>query len=134
MWKLISLWQGVVRLFLHRDCSNPVIPWWMNKIKRDNKMSVVYKVENLEDARDFLSSAQGEYILTNSESSVKYYGMLVVDHMLKTLQKEFPKKVIDVIVDIDDDHAALFTTIKLNYKNIVYTGNSEEAKALLKKS
>ncbi|MCC8377717.1 MAG: hypothetical protein LN567_04980 [Rickettsia endosymbiont of Graphium doson] len=94
-------------------------------------MSVVYKVENLEDARDFLSSAQGEYILTNSESSVKYYGMLVVDHMLETLQKEFPKKVIDVIVDIDDDHAALFTAIKLNYKNIVYTGNSDEAKKQL---
>ncbi|WP_342226175.1 hypothetical protein [Rickettsia endosymbiont of Urophora cardui] len=97
-------------------------------------MSVVYKVENVEDARDFLSSAQGDYILTNSESSVKYYGMLVVDHMLETLQKEFPKKVIDVIVNVDDDHAALFTAMKLNYKNIVYTGNSEEAKALLKKS
>ena len=97
-------------------------------------MSKVYTVENLEDARDFLSSAKGKYILTNPESSVKYYGMLVVDHMLKTLQKEFPEKVIDIIADVDDDHAALFTAMKLQYKNIVYTGNSEEAKALLKKS
>lgn len=94
-------------------------------------MSVVYKVENLEDARDFLSSAQGEYILTNPKSSVKYYGMLVVDHMLKTLQKEFSEKVIDLIADIDDDHAALFTAMKLKYKNIVYTGNSDEAKKQL---
>ncbi|HJD67317.1 MAG TPA: hypothetical protein LFV66_02475 [Rickettsia endosymbiont of Bembidion lapponicum] len=94
-------------------------------------MSVVYKVENLEDARDFLSSTQGEYVLTNSKSSVKYYGMLVVDHMLKTLQKEFPKKVIDVVVNVDDDNAALFSAMKLNYKNIVYTGNSEEAKKQL---
>ncbi|HJD62431.1 MAG TPA: hypothetical protein LFW14_02440 [Rickettsia endosymbiont of Degeeriella rufa] len=94
-------------------------------------MSVVYKVKNLEDARDLLSSAQGEYILTNSESSVKYYGMLVVDHMFEALQQEFPKKVIDVIVNVGDDHAALFTAIKLNYKNIVYTGHSEEAKKQL---
>lgn len=94
-------------------------------------MSVVYKVENLGVARNFLSSATGDYILTNSKSSVKYYGMLVVDHMLKTLQKEFPEKVIDLIADIDDDHAALFTAMKLKYKNIVYTGGSEEAKKLL---
>ncbi|WP_341791633.1 hypothetical protein [Rickettsia endosymbiont of Gonocerus acuteangulatus] len=97
-------------------------------------MNITYEVTNLEDARDFLSSTQGEYVLTNLKNSVKYYGMLVVDHMLKTLQKEFPKKVIDVVVNVDDDNAALFTAIKLNYKNIVYTGNSDEAKSLLKKS
>ncbi|XVN40377.1 MAG: hypothetical protein RCO49_06015 [Rickettsia endosymbiont of Argas persicus] len=94
-------------------------------------MSTVYKVENLEDARNFLSSAKGNYILTNPKSSVKYYGMLVVNHILKILQKEFPEKVVDVIVDVDDDHAALFTSVKLRYKNIVYTGDSEEARKQL---
>jgi|GEM_PF-935105 len=92
---------------------------------------MVYEVGNLEDARSFLSSEKEKYILTNLKSSVKYYGMLVVDHMFKTLQKEFPEKIIDIIVDVDDDHAALFTAIKLGYKNIVYKGDSEEARRQL---
>lgn len=96
-------------------------------------MNIVYEVENLEEARNFLSSAKGDYVLTNPKGSIRYYGMLVVDHMLKTLQREFPAKVVDLIVDVDDDHTALFTAIKLGFKNITYTGTSNEAKALLKK-
>ncbi len=94
-------------------------------------MNITYEVKNLENARNFLSSAKGDYILTNYKSSVKYYGMLVVDHILKTLHKEFPEKVIDLIANVDDDHAALFTAVKLGYKNVVYTGDSDEAQKLL---
>ena len=90
-----------------------------------------YTVVSLEEARDFLSSVEEKLILTNHTSSAKYYGMLVIDYMFKTLSKEFPEKVLDPTVDIGDDHAALFTAIKLGYKNIVYTGNSEEARGLL---
>jgi len=90
-----------------------------------------YTVVSLEEARDFLSGAEEKLILTNHTSSVKYYGMLVIDYMFKTLSREFPEKVLDFTVNVGDDHAALFTAIKLGYKNIVYTGNSNEAKALL---
>ncbi|WP_341787854.1 hypothetical protein [Rickettsia endosymbiont of Cantharis rufa] len=90
-----------------------------------------YTVVNLEEARDFLSNVEEKPILTNHASSVKYYGMLVIDYMFKTLSKEFPEKVLDLTVDIGDDHVALFTAIKLGYKNIVYTGNSGEARRLL---
>ena len=101
-------------------------------MKKKHKNTLVYEIENLEEARNFLSSTEGKFILTTPIGSVKYYGMLVIDFMLKTLIKEFYEKVIGVIVNVDDDHAALFTAIKLNYKNIIYTGNSPEAKALLK--
>ncbi|WP_218460687.1 hypothetical protein [Rickettsia sp. TH2014] len=85
----------------------------------------------MEEARNFLSSEKGKFALSTPNGSVKYYGMLVIDHMLKTLSKEFPEKVVDLIVDVGDDHPALFTAIKLGYKNIIYTGSSEEAKRVL---
>jgi len=90
-----------------------------------------YTVVSLEEARDFLSSVEEKLILTNHTSSVKYYGMLVIDYMFKTLSREFPEKVLDLTVDVEDDHVALFTAIKLGYKNIVYAGDSEEARRLL---
>ncbi|AFB20993.1 hypothetical protein [Rickettsia canadensis] len=96
-------------------------------------MIIVYEIRNLEEARDFLSSVEQKLILTNHVSSVKYYGMLAIDYMFKTLSKEFPEKVLDLTVDVRDDHAALFTAIKLGYKNIIYTGNSNEARALLRR-
>ncbi|MCZ6901251.1 MAG: hypothetical protein O7C59_06080 [Rickettsia endosymbiont of Ixodes persulcatus] len=95
-------------------------------------MSIVYEIRNLEEARDFLSSVEEKQILTNNASSVKYYGMLAIDYMFKTLSREFPEKVLDLTVDVGDDHAALFTAIKLGYKNIIYTGNSNEVRALLR--
>ncbi|HJD55890.1 MAG TPA: hypothetical protein LFW21_04560 [Rickettsia endosymbiont of Pyrocoelia pectoralis] len=95
-------------------------------------MSIVYEIENLEEARAFLSFTEDKVVLTTMPGSVKYYGMLVVDYVLKDLSKAFSNKIEDVIIDIGDDHAALFTAIKLGYKNIVYTGDSEEAKGLLR--
>ena len=94
-------------------------------------MSIVYEIKNLQEARNFLSSVEEQLILTNHASSVKYYGMLAIDYMFKTLSKEFPNKVLDLIVNVREDHAALFTAIKLGYKNIIYTGNSKEAIGLL---
>ncbi|AAU04004.1 hypothetical protein [Rickettsia typhi] len=94
-------------------------------------MSIVYKIKNLEEARNFLYSIEEPLILTNYDSSVKYYGMLVIDYMFKTLRREFPKKVLSLTVNVGKDHAALFTAIKLGYKNIVYIGASEEAQRLL---
>ncbi|WP_347938870.1 hypothetical protein [Rickettsia oklahomensis] len=94
-------------------------------------MSIVYEISTLEEARDFLSSVEEKLILTHNASSVKYYGMLIIDYMFKTLSSEFPEKVLDLTVDVGDDHAALFTAIKLGYKNIIYTGNSNAVRTLL---
>ncbi|ABV75082.1 hypothetical protein A1C_04045 [Rickettsia akari str. Hartford] len=90
-----------------------------------------YVVVNLEEARNFLSSIEAQLILTNNAYSVKYYGMLAINYIFKTLSKEFPKKVLEITVNVGEDHAALFTAIKLGYKNILYTGDSKEARGLL---
>ncbi|WP_040255863.1 hypothetical protein [Rickettsia hoogstraalii] len=90
-----------------------------------------YVVVNLEEARNFLPSIEEQLILTNHASSVKYYGMLVIDYMFKTLSKEFPEKILDFTVNVGEDHTALFTAIKLGYKNILYTGDSKEARGML---
>lgn len=100
-------------------------------MKKKYKNTLVYEVRNLEEARNFLSSEKGKFVLTTSSGSVKYYGILVIDQMLKALSIEFPEKVVDIIADVGDDHPALFTAIKLGYNNIVYTGDSKEAKRVL---
>ncbi|WP_341792689.1 MULTISPECIES: hypothetical protein [unclassified Rickettsia] len=93
----------------------------------NTQQPVVYEIENLEDARNFLLSCDAPIILTNKAGSTKYYGMLVVDYMFKQLTKEFLEKIVKIIVNVEDNHPALFTAIKLNYKDITYTGNSAEA-------
>ena len=100
-------------------------------MKKKYKNTLVYEVRNLEEARNFLSSEKGKFVLTTSSGSVKYYGILVIDQMLKALSIEFPEKVVDIIADVGDDHPALFTAIKLGYNNIVSTGDSKEAKRVL---
>ncbi len=92
--------------------------------------SIIYTIENLSDARKFLSEFHGPVILTNKGGSTRYYGMLVLDYIFKKLTKEFPQ-IIKIIVNIENNHAALSTAIKLNYQNIIYTGKLPEAKRWL---
>ncbi|HJD57207.1 MULTISPECIES: hypothetical protein [unclassified Candidatus Tisiphia] len=89
-----------------------------------------YTIGNLSDAREFLSEFHDPVILTNKSGSTRYYGMLVLDYIFKTLNKEFPQ-IVKIIVNVENDHPALFTAIKLNYQNITYTGESSEAKKLV---
>ncbi|WP_425362693.1 hypothetical protein [Candidatus Tisiphia endosymbiont of Hybos culiciformis] len=89
-----------------------------------------YTIENLSDAREFLSKFHDPVILTNKSGSTRYYGMLVLDYIFKTLTKEF-SQIVKIIVNVENDHAALFTAIKLNYQNIIYTGESAEARKLV---
>lgn len=89
-----------------------------------------YTIGNLSDAREFLSEFHDPVILTNKSGSTRYYGMLVLDYIFKTLSKEFPQ-IVKIIVNVENDHPALFTAIKLNYQNITYTGESSEAKKLV---
>ncbi len=88
---------------------------------------MTYTIENLSDAREFLSEFRDPVILTNKIGSTRYYGMLVLDYMFKKLAEEFPQ-IVKIIVNVENDHAALFTAIKLNYQNIVYTGESSEVR------
>ncbi|MFY9590054.1 hypothetical protein [Rickettsia endosymbiont of Halotydeus destructor] len=93
----------------------------------NTKQPLVYEIENLEDARDFLLSCDTPVVLANTPGTTKYYGMLVIDYMFKKLTEEFSEKIVKIIVNVEDNHPALFTAIKLNYKDIIYTGNSAEA-------
>lgn len=93
-------------------------------------MPKTYIVENLSDAREFLRQFHDPVILTNRIGSTRYYGILVLDYMFKKLLEEFPQ-ITDIIIEVGDDHAALFSAIKLGYKNIIYTGKSEEVGKIL---
>ena len=86
-----------------------------------------YIVENLSDARKFLLQHQGPVILTNQTGSTQYYGMLVLDYIFKKLLEEFPQ-VVQVIINVGNDRAALLTATKLHYQNIIYNGGSPKTK------
>jgi hypothetical protein len=90
----------------------------------------LYTVESLDQARYDLTNITNDVIVTNPPASTRYYGMLVLDYMLQSLKQEFAQ-VTDILINVEDDHAALFTAIKLGYKNINYTGTSSDIYQLL---
>ncbi|MCC2646435.1 MAG: hypothetical protein K0R02_500 [Rickettsiaceae bacterium] len=88
------------------------------------------KVASLEQARKELLSLEGkDVILINSSSSIHYLGIKVVHHIFNVLRSEF--KIKDTIIDVEDDHAAAISALKLGYTKIIYRGNSTEIKNLL---
>lgn len=89
-----------------------------------------YEVHSLEAARDFLANYHKPVVLTNRAGSTRYYGMRVLDYMFKTLCNEF-KYITRIVINVEDDNAALFTAIKMNYKDITYSGNSKEILLIL---
>lgn len=98
----------------------------------DKQPPKVFEIVDLESAREFLTTHTEPVILINPQGSSRYYGIRVLDYMFKELSKEF-SQISDIIVNVDDDHAALFTAMKLGYKNIKYSGDSQEAKMILRK-
>ncbi|MDC0864681.1 hypothetical protein OAP56_01885 [Rickettsiaceae bacterium] len=82
---------------------------------------MLYEIENLHSAREFLSSLSGTVTLRNPRGSTRYYGMRVVDHMFKTLRAEFPRKISNIVVDVYDDYSAFVTARSLGYTDIMYT-------------
>lgn len=90
----------------------------------------IYCLKNLSDAQQFLRKNPQIVTLTNNPGSTRYYGILIIDYIFKKLMKEFPF-IVKIIVNVEDDHAALFTAVKMGYKNIIYTGNSKEANKLI---
>ncbi|MFK8040413.1 MAG: hypothetical protein AB8B67_03675 [Rickettsiaceae bacterium] len=90
-------------------------------------------VENLTEARKLLNDCSDQVIIVNAAGSVKYYGVLVIDYIFSQLQKEFDN-IQQIILNVQDDHAALLTAIELNMNyTIEYSGSSLEAKRLLLK-
>jgi hypothetical protein len=78
---------------------------------------MLYIVENLSSAREFLTNFNHAVTITNAKGSTKYYGVMVINYMLKKLQAEFPQ-VVKIIIDVDDDFAAFCTAKKLQYQEI----------------
>jgi hypothetical protein len=75
---------------------------------------LIYEVEDLESARTFLKTCKSTVIVTNPPGSSRYYGMLVLDYMFKSLQEEFPQ-IVKITLNLGNDNAALFTARKLGY-------------------
>jgi phage baseplate assembly protein W len=81
---------------------------------------MLYEVENLEKAREFLESARTKIVLSNPQGSTRYYGMRVIDYIFKVLQQEFPEKISGVVVNAYDDYSAFVSARKLGYREIQY--------------
>lgn len=91
---------------------------------------IIHEVVGLNSSREWLKQSIEQVNITNVKGSTRYNGARVLDYIFKQLQREF-SCVEDVIFNVDDDHAALFTAIKLGYTNIIYTGASKEAILML---
>ncbi|MGI4775329.1 MAG: hypothetical protein ACRYE9_00080 [Janthinobacterium lividum] len=90
----------------------------------------IHEVISLTTSREFLRQSIEPVNITNIKGSTRYNGIRVLDYIFRQLQQEF-SRIKGVILNVDDDHAALFTAIKLGYKNINYTGKSKEAISIL---
>lgn len=85
---------------------------------------MIYEVENLENARNFLRSAGQKVTLSNPQGSTRYYGMRIIDCMFRMLKKEFPGKIEGVIVNAYDDYSAFITARQLGYNQINYLNHA----------
>jgi hypothetical protein len=91
---------------------------------------ITITIDSLISARREISKVlDQEIILTNSPGSIYYLGIKVIDNMFNILKTEF--KIASVIINVEDDHAAAISALKLGYKNIYYNGLSTEMKKLL---
>ncbi|RYE06284.1 MAG: hypothetical protein EOP33_03610 [Rickettsiaceae bacterium] len=91
----------------------------------------IHEVISLNSSRESLKQSNEKVNITNIKGSTRYLGIRVLDYIFKQLQHEFTH-VENVILNVDDDHAALFTAVNLGYKNINYTGGSQEVVRMLK--
>lgn len=86
---------------------------------------MIYEVQNLRLAREFLKITDNKVTLINPEGSTRYYGMKVIDHIFKTLQKEFPDKVENIIVNTFDDYSAFVTAREYGYRYINFVNSCQ---------
>lgn len=83
---------------------------------------------NLSDARNKLSNKPTSLI--NAPGTIRSLGPLAIDYIFKTLRSEF--HIEKEIFRVDEDLAGLYHAINKGYKNIMYTGSSNQAKKLLR--
>jgi len=82
--------------------------------------NMIYEIQNLEGARNFLRQSSQKVTLSNPQGSTRYYGMRVIDYIFKTLQQEFPNKINGIMVNAYDDYSAFITARQLGYNQIRY--------------
>lgn len=72
---------------------------------------------------------QTPIILINAPGTIRRLGAPAIHKIFQILGQEF--QVEEQIFRVDEDIAGLYQAIKLGYKNILYTGQSDSAKKLL---
>ncbi len=85
---------------------------------------MIYEIENLERARQFLGVASEKITLSNPQGSTRYYGMRIIDCMFKMLKQEFPDKIDGIVVNAYDDYSAFITARQLGYNQINYVNKA----------
>jgi len=85
---------------------------------------MIYEVQNLHGAREYLEKIRSKVTLSNPAGSTRYYGMRVVHQIFKTLQQEFPDKIGAIIVNVFDDYSAFVTARELGYRNIKFVSHA----------
>ncbi|MDF2964711.1 MAG: hypothetical protein K0Q51_99 [Rickettsiaceae bacterium] len=102
----------------------------MKNMEKTLETTAIVYVESLEQARNELYKFIGKEItLRNCPGSIYYLGIKTIDYMFKLLSNEF--SISSTIIDVEDDHAAAISALKLGYENIMYHGDSVEIKKLL---
>lgn len=91
-----------------------------------------YIIKDLKSAIKYLDDAQDQVNITNISGSTRYYGTMVLDYVFQFLKLNYPTKINEIEFNVADDHIGLITVIKLGYKNIIYSGSSNQALAMLK--
>jgi hypothetical protein len=81
-------------------------------------------------AREKISTIQKPVRLINAPGTIRSLGALAIDKIFRKLMNEFI--VTSCTFRVDDDLAGLFQALKLGYKDILYTGNLEAVKRILR--
>ena len=94
-------------------------------------MEIIY-INSLENASQQLSNIKTEVYIANAKGSIKYLGIRLIDTIFKKLQKKHDN-IKEVILNIDNNSAFMYTAIEFGYKHVIYTGESEVIKKLIDK-
>jgi hypothetical protein len=80
-------------------------------------------------SRTKIAKAQAPITLTNAPGTIRRLGAPAIHKIFEILCQEF--QIEEKIFRVDDNLAGLYQALKLGYKHILYTGNSQSAKKLL---
>lgn len=72
------------------------------------------EVSSLNQARQIIQDIDYDIIITNPKDSTRYLGVLVIDHIFRTLMIEF-NVIKSCIINTSGDSVAKYTAQKLGY-------------------